>query len=491
MPIEQMANRNSPSAEKSETLPWQPEFLTSSLFLGSSALLLAYINPPYTNAEPNLVLAVALPVLGLTPLLYGALRRNLVWYLGGTVLLLSSVIWGVVTQPVQLGRAATDVWPLRLGLVLLVSWAWVFLLKPPRWALRATVALLIPTLILMGCSVAPSLPSALLGTNKPLSSNFPPYWLAVDSRGVVYATDAQGNAIRLFYPNGNPLGTLKIDHLSAQETGGPGIVPAGFHSKLYVPGSGAPPPVKNATPTAGALTAGVGEPPFLFCGLALGLDDLLYIVDSYDASRPAVLQYSSDGRLIRRWPLPATFSPSQRGCVAAQGENVYVSARTGDIYQFDTEGQKKDEWRVDYRPFGMSVAPGGELVVLGSNRLDMIDARTGHVRTTPLIAPGGVPYQSIAVISDGEVLLTDVTLKGLVRVNMTSGEIIGEIGGGGFWPGQFQGLGGVAIDRWARIYVADWQTGAIQRFSRSGQAEAAWWVKSGRPPPPVEVEDER
>jgi sugar lactone lactonase YvrE len=50
------------------------------------------------------------------------------------------------------------------------------------------------------------------------------------------------------------------------------------------------------------------------------------------------------------------------------------------------------------------------------------------------------------------------------------------VGEPGVWPGQFQGLGGLAQDAQGRIYVADWLSRVIQRFTPDGEIDALWWA---------------
>jgi sugar lactone lactonase YvrE len=87
-----------------------------------------------------------------------------------------------------------------------------------------------------------------------------------------------------------------------------------------------------------------------------------------------------------------------------------------------------------------------------------------------------IPYQALLVTRDGDVLVSDTGNSEVLKIGPDLDAIVGMVGEPGVWPGQFQGLGGLAQDAQGRIYVADWLSRVIQRFTPDGEIDALWWA---------------
>ncbi|MDQ2806082.1 MAG: hypothetical protein M3Z04_04050, partial [Chloroflexota bacterium] len=107
-------------------------------------------------------------------------------------------------------------------------------------------------------------------------------WLAADSAGRVYASDAERDLIWIFDSAGRSLGVLRPFAAGALGTPGPGIQPPG----------------RSRDPLAG------GEVESRFCGLAVDSSDHLYIVD---LAHSRLQQWDRMGQLRATWPLPPNY----------------------------------------------------------------------------------------------------------------------------------------------------------------------------------------
>jgi streptogramin lyase len=157
----------------------------------------------------------------------------------------------------------------------------------------------------------------------------------------------------------------------------------------------------------------------------------------------------------------------------------------------DHSGKMLQEVTVPYQPLGIAMTGKGELLITGPNVLNKVEVDTGNVLTTTLPAPPGqlqIPYQAIVVEKDGNVLVSDWGSNQVLRVDPNTDKIIASFGGHGFWPGQFTAMGGMALDREGRIYVADWQHRVIERFTSDGKIDSVWWAARPVPEQPGVVE---
>ena len=480
-----------PLGTEPEAEPWQVDLSLPTVFLSAATVILGTINPVHYGFSPRPVETYIAAIAFVLLAAWGAYRNRIDAALTGSTLMLALIALCLTTQPARLGISTYTVWPLRTALFLLVLGSWAFLTKPPRWAKRALLALSVPAVAIVACTGGPTLTSTVsnaLKLNGPASyvtpipaNNFSPYWLAVDSRGTLYASAAGGGYIWVFDPSGTPLGTIWPGIEPDEKRRGSALHPIGF-------------PSPTAIPTPGGNGIGVTyTPPMPFCGIATDYKDNLYLIDPY---KNQLLRLGSDGKVQRRFGLPEKFAGA-RGCIATDREHIFISSGFGAVFIMDYEANIQREVRLDYQPFGVAPSGTGKLFVLGPNELGVIDIETGEkeIRSTPPVAGDTrVRYQTILVTNEGHILGADLANSRVVRINGETGEMLGTIGSpgsiqAGYWPGQFQSLGGLAQDRAGRVYVADWQLGAIQRFSPQGTLEAVYWAPGEVVPTPiVEIE---
>ena len=187
------------------------------------------------------------------------------------------------------------------------------------------------------------------------------------------------------------------------------------------------------------------------------------------------MRFDRDGNISARWPVPKGYEPTS-GCIAADAEHLYLSARTGSIYVLDYNARPQREIKLPFQPFGISPGGKGDLVVIGPNILKRVEADSGKVIDLKL--PPSPPELQIPMLytQQGELLVADHVNTKIVRVNPETGKIVGAIGGAGQWPGQVGAIGGLAEDREGRIYVADYGHRVIQRFRLDGQIDSIWWA---------------
>jgi hypothetical protein len=445
----------------SETETWRGELWLPSIFLVAAALILSVIVPIHVDFQPRPVESAIAALMAGGVMVWGVLRQRTPIMLAGAGLLVLLMALGLGTQPVQLGVPLASVWPLRVGLLLLVTLAWAFLMGPPLWARRALTAVAIPLAAMLLLTGWPAV-SSQLSNVVPLPATFSPYWLAVDSRGTLYAGNADGDSIMVFDRTGAPIGTLWPN--AAPEVGvrGPGIRPVGY-----------PTPIAAAVPTPSAL--GLAPAAFTFCGLATGPGDFLYVVDPLDMN---LLKFDKEGNIAARRPLPDLFEGA-RGCIAVDDQYIYLASRFGTISILDHEGDVLREVKLSYQPFGISPDWEGNLMVMGFNMVNRVEAATGNLESIPLPTGGGQiqsGYQAMVVSRSGEIVATDLVGRQVVRIDLEGQRLLGTIGGPGALPGQFQSMGGLAEDLDGNIYVADWQPGVVHRFTPRGDIDAVLWA---------------
>jgi|GEM_PF-1834751 len=457
------------------------------LFITVAAIILAWLDPVYLQFERRPIETIILNSAGILLIWLGIFsRRRLMMYIGVAVLL-AVITFEVSTQPTRLSVPIVAVWPLRIVLVLLVGWSWAFLMRPPRWLSRALFAFALPTLFVFGLWGGPATGAALFGWNVFVPyTNFTPYWLAVDSTGRVYASDASGNLVWVFDEGGSPQGVIRASRAPQVPTPGPGILPNGMVEELALTNI-------NLFPTATPVTATQTLNVLNFCGIATDPKDNLYVVDTIDPTGPKILRFDREGMITARMEAPSGYLPT-KGCIAADDEHLYLASGSGQIFILDHAGKVQHEARVIFTPLGITPNGKGELLVTEPNALNKIIISTGEMLTSTLPPPPSqlrVPYQGILVSKNGEILANDWAGNQILRIDPAGEKIIGTIGSRGYEPGQFQGLGGMAEDKEGRLYVADWQHRVIQRFTSDGKIDAVWWAARAVPESPsgaVEIE---
>jgi sugar lactone lactonase YvrE len=300
----------------------------------------------------------------------------------------------------------------------------------------------------------------------------------------LYATSADGNSIWVFEPSGGLVGTIWPATAKGPGQPGPGILPAVQPTPVVKPYD-----PFNTLPPAPANAPGPQYPAVIFCGLAVDPEDNLLVVNN---ATQKLEKYSPGGEILVQWPLPELFDGS-KGCIAADETYIYLASRFGSVYVLDRQANVLREVKLEYQPFGLSPDSKGALVVLGPFQMDRIDPATGERSPVVLPPPQGqlrIPYQALLVTRTGHLLATDVATNRVLIISLQGGQILGTIGQPGFYPGQFQGLGGLAEDRDGHIYVADWQNGAVQRFTPRGEVDRVYWALAPGTAVPITEEEE-
>jgi DNA-binding beta-propeller fold protein YncE len=429
------------------------------------------VAPVYVHFEAQPALTLALATCGALLLIGGSIMLYLSVLYAGAGLTLSTIAWQAATQPVLLGVPLTAVWPLRILLVLLVGGTWALLMRPPAWLGRALVAGAVPTLLILLLWGGPATGAALFGWNISLPAmNFAPYWLAVDNRGTLYATDAAGDLVWVFDASGAPKGTLRPGWAPVPPTPGPGILPNGMEEEL-----GLPPMAPSSTGQGQGIRR-----EFTFCGIAVDPDGNLYLVDSRPIA-PLLLRFDHNGMITARWNLPAGYRPG-RDCVEADRTHIYLSSFYGQVYIMDHEARVLHEVALSYRPLAMALNGKDDLLVLGPSVLNHINIESGQMLTTSLSLPPTSlqqarqsPYPSMMVTLDGRVLIYDPGSV-LLSVDPYRGTVLGQFGERGHLPGQFAAIAGITQDAQGRLYVADPAHRVVQRFNPDGRLDSLIWA---------------
>ena len=458
---------------KSQPKVENADLLLPSFFLVAAAAILAFQDPLNWGFQPHLTETLVAVVAGAVVSGLGVWRRSLPVVLVGAAILLATITAGVMSQPSQFGVPPVAIWPLRLLLILLVAGAWAFLMRPPGWLLRALAAFTIASVLVLALWGGPATAARFFGWNYYVPpSLFAPYWLAVNSHGTLYASDADGGMIWVFDKSGNPQGTIRPATAPPVPTPGPGIMPSGFEAEASLV-MRAPTPV--GTP-GGALYDVSNR--FTFCGLVTDPQDNLYTVDLSNTGGRSIMRFSADGNITARWPVPTDYEPT-RGCLAASDKYIFLTSRFGKIYVYDHSGKSTKEFTVPFQPFGIAEAGSDKLAVMAPNALEQIEISSGNVVTTTLPGSQGqlqIPYQAMFMDKNGDLLATDLGSNKVLRIDAATGKTKATIGEEGYGPGQFKGLGGITMDNAGRLYVADWQHRVIERFTPDGKIDAVWWA---------------
>lgn len=436
----------------------------SSIVVVLGAALSALALPPRVAFVPRPALALALVALGGAALLWPARDRvRVVAHSLGAALLWGVIAWCALSQPAPLTRPSAFYWSLRALPIAILAGAWLLIRLPRRWQRGAIVALALPTVSGLGL---------VAWASPPQPPNFMPYYVAVDSRGIVYASDQQAPVIRVFGPDGALRAKIRPGLASLRGTPSAGLYPPGPYNdpdQLGVPraaGTGA---------VSGRLQPWTpGTDDFWFCGLAVGDGDRLYVVDWM---RGRLLRFAPDGRLELRVPLPASYRPSL-GCVTAGGGRLYLSDASGAILILDAAGHVTGRIALQEAIVGgVSLAPDGRtLYVLARARVYAVTTGSGHVTSWPLPVPSGAlgqPYQAILTLGS-RVLIANLQARRVDAYTPTGGALPA-IGAPGAMPGQFGQVGGLARDAASQVYIADVDHRALQRFDATGALNALIW----------------
>jgi hypothetical protein len=457
------------------------------LIAGIAAGIVCLLFPPQIAFEPYVAVGLGVVTVGtLLMLLPGEQAALMTLRCAGGILVWSTILWCALSQPVPLIQYPPDlvtqtppqsltqsppvVWCQRGAVVVFAATLWGVCCLPRGWQLRTMPAVLIPTILLL---------SFVGWVNPPRTINFQPSYLAVDRQGTLYATDLEGSAIRVFGPDGSLRAKLWPALASWRGPPGPGFSPPGPASdpeQLGIP----------ANLTQARAIAARNLPPtgleFHFCGIALDTADRLAVPDTMNH---LLLQFSPNGGLTARWPIPIDYVPST-GCVATGGTNVFLGDRRGVILSYSAQGESLNRWTVP-EPIVAGIAAtadGAAVFALTKGHVYRLDTRTGEMTNWALPTDFVGPisgYQALLVQPSGRVLMAN---NGSLRVEVRCpdgsvcgayGEASGQSQRRADQPGQLAQLGGLAQDADGRVYVADVGHRMVQRFTAAGHIDALYW----------------
>jgi DNA-binding beta-propeller fold protein YncE len=242
-----------------------------------------------------------------------------------------------------------------------------------------------------------------------------------------------------------------------------------------------------------AAPAGAPVTPFYVCGMAVDAQDNLYTVDAHDPVSPKLLRFDRDGIITARYELPETYAQGffpGPNCLEVDDRHIYLSTFIGKLLIMDRQAHLQHSVALPERPIDFTISGDGELLVLGSAYLERVQVETGNVvtATLPLLPQHQrIPYG--AIVADGEhgVLVTDLASKQILRIDLSTNEIVGSFGSAGYEPGQFIAPAGMGVDRQGRIYVADVQHRVIERFTAEGKIESLLWAALSFPEGPQQA----
>jgi sugar lactone lactonase YvrE len=438
---------------------WRPIPFAGVLRAGLAAIV-AVIDPIVINLQHHIELSLLILAAGGGLLWWGLRleRRVAVW--GGAAILWAGVIAGIATQIAPLGVAAGTIWAPRGALLVAALLGWLVVRELPRAIWHGVLALAVPTLAVLAW---------LWWTAPAFARAAEIYWLAADSHGNIYASDDTDGVVWRFDSTGHVLGKLWPHWAKPPGTPGPGYQPAGISATVLEPFAR-----RTAVPVGPIVRH------FSFCGITIGPEDGLYMVD---LDTLQILHFDRDGQLRDSWPLPAGYVPAQ-GCIAADAQHLYLADLRSIIHVYDFTGREQTQWPVPQTPHGLATTPDGRLLVLHERSVSFLQPPTGQVVHEWTLPPSSgvllAAYQTVTVRHNGEVLITDYNANMIVRY-AADGTPLPAWGGPGTQPGQFAAPAGITEDPQGRVYAADSTHHVIQRFQGDGQVDVVWSASADDP----------
>ncbi len=186
--------------------------------------------------------------------------------------------------------------------------------------------------------------------------------------------------------------------------------------------------------------------------LALDAEGNIYVVDSGNSR---VVKFDPTGKFITQW--------GSNGTAAGQFKDdpwgIAVDSEGGFVYVADTWNHRIQKFTLD----GEFVTQWGSFVVTDGSA----------------VGEGGRFYgpRDIAIDAEGNLYVTDTGNKRIQKFN-PDGQFLGQWGGVGFAPGQFNEPVGIAISpTTGDIFVADTWNRRVQRLDRDFNPLAQWPVR--------------
>ncbi|HMA33094.1 MAG TPA: NHL repeat-containing protein [Chloroflexia bacterium] len=426
--------------------------LYSWVFLFGIAGIVALLDPIVVDLRPHLEISLGSLGLGCGLLALGWTRGSAPARWAGVGVLWSLILAGLATQIAPADALPGPTIAPRAALLLIALICWLLLRDLPRPFWYGLVAVAVPTFAAL----------AWLWLTPPLLArpgNL--YWLATDSQGTLYASDADNGLIWVFRGDGSVRGKLRPRLAIDPRTPGPGIQPAGVRNELA--------PLVAITPTPG----GPGLREFVTCGLAVDPQDRLYMVDIL---LRRVLRFDSAGRWQASWNLPDTYLPAP-GCLAADSRHIYVADDAGHILIYDDQGRPQASWTLPQPARGLAPRDDGRLAVLTPAGIEIRQFPNGTLSDQWSLpappSPQEVPYQTILARRNGEILVSDITAHQVLRYARDHTPLPAISGAGGTAT-QLNNPGGLAEDPAGRLYVVDVFLRVIRRFDADGQPSGIW-----------------
>lgn len=449
-----------------------------ALVLIAGAALCCLLMPLLIAFRPQPLPALGGVTAGGVMLLWPLMRTSCNRWIGrllgacGVLLLWGIIVWCILSQVAPLSQPLSLTLSLRGLPIVVAATAWFWLLLSRDWQRRTLLAIALPSVAGL---------TLVAWTSHPLQAlNFQPYYVAVNSHGAIYVTDAASPVIRIFTSDGSLRAKLRPGLASRQGPPGPGFSQPGPYNDPERLG------VSRASPGSTSVSGWLrpwasGTDDFWFCGMAFDSHDDLYVPDWMHS---LMLRFAPDGQLVAQWPLPQDYHPSL-GCITIGSENVlYLSDEHGAILRIDANnGHVQSRWALPEAIIGgISISPNGHrLFALALTRVYQINLENGIIVSRQLPTPAGSlgrPYQGILAINDDRVLVTNLTMH-RVDAYCTGvagiGKACGRIGSGGIWPGQFGQVGGIARNSRGNLFIADFDHRVLQRFTPDGAVDALYW----------------
>jgi len=312
--------------------------------------------------------------------------------------------------------------------------------------------------------------------------------IAVDSTGIVYASDIMSEKIQKFSSSGIPLASWVTDL-----TYSPSYLSVDPSSRIYVSASSITHPTLETPSVARYLADGTfvdrytlpADQPFGPGQVAFDASGNVYIVDSAGSIRKLSQSWLPLGQFGSSGTGNGQFV-SPRGIAIDSSSNAYVSdIDRHDVQKFDSSGAFVSKWgglggangQLD-QPNALAMGPDGNLYVveIRNQRISVFTTTGSFVKEMGSAGSANGFFRhpnEVAIDPSGNVYVID-TGNNRVQKFDRKGKFIRSWGSSGSGVGQFAKPKGVAADSSGNIYVADTGNSRIQKFDKDGAFIRAW-----------------
>lgn len=247
----------------------------------------------------------------------------------------------------------------------------------------------------------------------------------------------------------------------------PGVLgPNGLFSSLPIPGIGFA--IEQLS------FGGNGTGPGLFTDLRpLAVDPASGVIFAADYSGGRIQSFDAKGKFITQWKIKSKFTDTYITGMAADRKGHVFVVESGFIYRYDANGVLQKTIQIpDIHIYNLVVAADGNLLATANDETILRLTADGDVLSTfkkVLSENGGAADSSpthIAVDGQDNFYVVSDENNAVFKFS-PNGKFINRFGSEGKENGQFRYLtGGIAVDGFGRIYVAD--TKGIQVFDSDG-----------------------